>query len=442
MARTRRRTGAAVLGVVIVAGVAGGAVLLPPASAPTDDHPTVPTTPSEEVRPTTGPMDGEIAYYMRRVADRGPERFALERSFAAEMLAFRAFGEVDHLTRARQWLEELEDHHPSGLGTLSARSSYALATHDFVPALEAALSYRERSGADAAKWRLFDALWAVGDHEGAEALLSTSVDTTAIGTLSRRARVLDAEGEVERARDLFRRVVALADAYAEPAPVRAWALAELGHFELHSGSPEVAVRRYHESLSVLPGNPAALEGLSSVAEGVERDPERAAELLRIAVHNGAHPDAALRLADLEEAIGRPDEASALRSDFLTQAAADPDFRRANLRPLANILAEDSARLGEAERAARDDLAQRQDADAYLTLGWVLHQRGDTAMAWLLAERAVGAGSPPPPRAYRAGVLAAAAGAPEAEGLLRDALEGRIELSAGEEAHARALLMQL
>lgn len=436
---TFRGVTAVLPGLLVVVVAAGGATLLPSAAADPEGGMTLETTSLEETRPVVGPIDEETDFWARRLAERGPERFSLERSFAAEMLAFRAYGEQARLDEARERLEALEEHHARGPATLSARSGWALARHDFEAALESALAYRELSSSDAAKWRLFDALWAVGDQEQAMRQLGSSVDTTAIGTLSRRARVLDAQGEVERARDLFRRVVTLTEAYAEPAPVRAWALAELGHFELHSGTPPNAVRRYRESLVVLPGNPAALEGLAAVAEGVDRDLDRAAELLRLAVRNGAHLDAALRLADLEEATGHLEEAEALRADFLDRVTRDDDVRWANLRPLAALLSEDPARLADAERAARDDLGQRQDPGAFMTLAWVLHRQGDPSMAWLLAERALAGGAPPPPLAYQAGVIGTAVGAPEAAGLLSEALDGRVELSVAEEEHAKALL---
>jgi tetratricopeptide (TPR) repeat protein len=434
----------------VTALVAGGAATLPLlGSAELEPRASVDRAVLERAMSSAVParrtMTDEIEHFQARAAARPDEAFSKERLVRAHLLAFRAYGQVEHLDRAAAVANAMTA--PSGSGSerespsaLRSLSSLRLAEHDFQGALESARSIAELSGRDAARFRLFDALWAVGSKQEAAALLDEPLDTLSTDYLARRARVIDGAGFTELARDLFRRVEENARAFAEPAPVRAWALVELGHFELHSGDPALAVRRYLEALEVLPGSPAALEGLASVAYRVDRDLETARALYSRALENGAHLEVMPTLADIEEALGRGDEALRLRRSFVRRATADPRAEAMHRRPLVFLLAEEPETRAEAIRQARLDLGARRDQGAFDALAWALFRDGEVEMAWLLAERALAAGGPPPPVLFRAGLIAEAAGEPErARDLLQEALVGNVELAPHEIASAREVL---
>ena len=379
--------------------------------------------------PAQPTMSDEIDHFEKRVAARPEEGFSRRRLFSARLLAFRAYGDMRHLTEAGRALEAVGEGAFSDAARLALRSGLHLTRHEFQSALATARAGARLSPGDDASYRLFDALWATGGWEEASDVLDRPLDTLSTAYLSRIARVLDGDGYVEQARDRFRRVVENVQAYAEPAPVRAWALVELGNFELHSGSPEAAVRRYREALEILPASPAGIEGLASVAYGTDRDLETARALYRRAVENGAHLDLLPVVADIEDELGNADQASAIRRDFVARATADSMTERLYRRPLAFVLAEDPATVAEAHRLAEEDLDERQDLGAWDASAWVHYRAGDIEQAWDLARRAVSVGAPAPPVAQRAGIIAAAAGERGmARTLLRRALDGQVELS--------------
>lgn len=440
--------------ITMLALAAGGAITLPLLGA-ADPEPTPVIDPSVLARalaasvPDRPTMSDEIEYFTARAAARPEESFSKERLFSAHMLTFRAYGNVDHLDRARALSDELLGDARPGTGLfyegragqatpagLRSAASLHLAEHDFQGALSAARRLAAVSSDESASYRLFDALWAVGDKEAAGEILDGTLDTLSTAYLSRKARMVDGAGFTEPARDLFRRVVDNVKAYAEPAPVRAWALVELGHFELHSGAPAAAVRRYMEALDVLPGSPAALEGLASVALGVDRDLEAARDLYAKALEHGAHLDLMPTLADVEEALGHTEEASRLRRAFVQAAQRGSGRQAMYRRPLVFVLAASESTRKEAIRQARLDLVERQDQGAFDALAWALYRSGDVEMAWTLEERALTAGGAPPPLLFRAGLIADAAGErSRARELLEEALEGRVELSPHEVATA-------
>lgn len=398
-------------------------------------------------------MSDEIAHFEARLAALGDERFAHARLSAAHLLRFRAYGAEADLEATEAHLAAAGGGGPTarGGGAAASASSAALAgrqaalhlaRHEFTEALEAATAAHDLAGGrdPAHALRLFDALWATGRFEHAEAMLGPPLDQESIGVLSRRARVLDRGGEVEHARDRFREVLRKVRAYAEPAPVEAWALVELGRFEHHAGDPARAVQLYLEALEVLPGSPAALEALADVAFGVDRDFDAAAALLRHALAQGAHLDAMPTLADVEKARGDADAAERVRAEFVRIATRDAGSERLNRRPLAFALAEDEATRTRALDYARLDLADRRDSGAWDALAWVRFRSGDVTGAWRAARLAVVGGAPEPALAWRAGVIARAAGYDErADELLRIALDGETELTPRQAQEAQRML---
>jgi tetratricopeptide (TPR) repeat protein len=388
-------------------------------------------------RPT---MTDEIEHFEQRAAERPRETFAALRLFNAHMLAFRAYGDTMQLAAAERTLGAFASGRAADASTRAARSALHLARHEFGAALAESRVPAGVALTDEDAYRLFDALWAVGSEEEARGLLERPLDTLSTAYLSRAARAHDAEGRVEVAREAFRLIVERVDAYAEPAPVRAWARVELGHFQLHSGDPAAAVRSYRSALDVLPGSPAALEGLASVALGVDRDLHRARLLYEKALENGAHLDLMPVLAGVVEELGDSTGARALRHAFVARATASPELERMYARPLAFVLADDPETRADALRFARQDSAERRDRGAWDALAWVRHRGGDHEMAARFARRATASGTAPPPIAYRAGVIAFETGdRGAARRLLRKALDGAVELSPAEERNARARL---
>lgn len=392
-------------------------------------------------RPARLTMSDEIAHYEARLARRGEEPFARGRLYAATLLRFRAYGDPADIERAESHLAAWTGGGPDVARYAAATTSLRLAQHRFTDALAVAQAgARSGNGDVAIDHALFDAAWAAGRTAAAEALLARPRDAASIGYMSRRARVLDRQGQVAEARDLLRTVVATVQAYAEPAAVEAWALVELGHFEHHAGDPHEAVRRYREALDVLPGDAAAIEGLAGIARGVDRNADVAAVLYRLALERGGHLDIMPVLADVEEERGRAETARALRAEFVRQATADAQSRRWYRRPLAFVLAESEQSLCDALDLAREDFMQRQDAGAWDAIAWVRYLMGDVAGASAAATAATAEGVPEPPVALRAGIIARAAGDTErSDALLRAALDGRSELSGADLLEATRLM---
>jgi tetratricopeptide (TPR) repeat protein len=304
-------------------------------------------------RPT---LSDDIDHFEARLAARGEESLSRTHLIGAYLSRFKAYGRRADLEAAAGHIQALERAGAFSQETAAAKSALHLTRHEFASALADA-----RAAAKGAPWsdpvtayRLFDALWATGESEGARDVLERPLDTTNVAFLSRHARVLDRMGGVTLARDAFRDIVERVEAYAEPAAVRGWALVEAGNYELHSGNPAAAVARYRAALEVLPGSPAALEGLANVSYGVDRNPSVASELYRKALANGAHLDLMPLLAAIERERGETSVAVRIEQAFKREVLADELNERWFRRPLALMLAGDAGTACEAVALASAD----------------------------------------------------------------------------------------
>ena len=310
-----------------------------------------------------------------------------------------------------------------------------LLEHAFAGAVEDAIEANRLLGDfdSSLRLRLFDARWASGDYSKARDLLDLPHDRKGFDYLVRQARILDRLGDTEAARDNLARALDQVTAYAEPASVAAWVLTELGHFEAHARRPKLAAVRYLESLEMLPGNPAAFEGLGRLAAGVDHNHAGAAVLFARSLREGAHLDLHLEFASAQEALGEHHKASLARARFIERATATPRRLSQYLRPLALVLADHYPdRLPEALGYAERDLAQRPTLESWDTLAWVRYRSGDIEGALAASRHATSWGVPEPIVFYHSGVIADEAGARErADRFLEAALTASTELTMGQ-----------
>lgn len=381
--------------------------------------------------PDTGLEHDEIAFFEERLERNPSDALALRRLAGAHLRRFRATGDQADLDAVHHLVGLMQARDADDPALHATRASWGLASHRFQLAVNAARAARECGdpGDEDGVLRLFDALWASGAYAEAEELLSsTRFERESMGLLSREARLVDGFGDTEGGRDRMARVVELADAYAEPPVIRAWARVEHGHFTLHAGDPEAAVDLYLQALGILPGYPAALEALGWVAWGVDESPQVAEALFERALENGGHLDIMPVLAEIAEARGAHGEAERLRATFVDTATSSAEAEQLYLRPLAQELVGDPATRERALALAERDLAHRSDRGAWATRALVLSRMGRHDEAAADARRAIAWGAPTPDVLHLAGTVLHEAGEHrEGEKLLREALEGRIEL---------------
>ncbi|MCA9738959.1 MAG: hypothetical protein R3E98_00450 [Gemmatimonadota bacterium] len=383
-------------------------------------------------------LSDEIDFFQGRLADRGEDRLARTRLFAAYRLRFQAYQQDGDLRAAEEALADLP-----AAALPGARAALDLDRHRFRSAeasAERALAAAHGDAREDARRRLFDVYLAVGRYDDAVAQLERTQDRDGFGYVVRAARLQDRRGDVAGARALQARAVELARTHAEPPAVQAWSLVSLAHLEHHSGHPARAIPLLEEALRLLPGYPAAFEALGWIAYGVDRDLPTARVLFDRAVEGGGHLSLLLTLADIAALEGDDAEAGRIRGRFLTAARADTATTRLYRPALALQLAEHDATVGEALRLAEADLRQRRSAEAVSTYAWVLHRAGRPAAARTLFAEALEWGMPAPAVHLLAGRAAWERGErSRARHLLEYALSAETEIGPADAERIRTLL---
>ncbi len=360
-------------------------------------------------------MSDDLEFFRMRLQERGPDDvLALQRLASASLLRFQTYGREADLARAEKHLVTLTDRYPTSSSLWATVASARLSRHDFPGAVQAAERSVRVGGPDdeGGRLRLFDAYLATGQYEEAHDLLSLPLDRDSFAYRTRAVRLKDRLGDVVGARNDMEAALAVARSYAQPPAIVAWCLVELGRLEHHSGRPYRAVSNYREALELLPGSPAAIEGLAQVALGSDRDLRAAEALFLKALENGAHLDVYVRLIEMAEGAGWGDRVVRYRQRFLAAVREDSATEKLHLRSLALVLGKQDETLAEALRYAKRDLAIRHTSESFAVLGWVLSRLGRERGAWMWIEAAQTGVQPEPEVDYLSGLVAFDTGRPE------------------------------
>lgn len=293
----------------------------------------------------------------------------------------------------RRSLELLPRNNPSARGGL-ART--LMARHLFVAGrAEAEAALAESPWEHWLLGLIGDAAMETGDYDTArrdyDALLQAEDGPAA---RARQAQYAELCGRREVARELFAGAEALCKAdQLEP---RAWVFCQLGDLELRSGKRDRARLHYEAALRLAPDYPVAQQRLAECFEWSDRY-DAAEPLLRSSIRHTRTPELLLRLATVEERLGRLAAADSLRDEALYHMEHHylaGDY--GHLRTLARFLMDHPARPADLARGlelARIDQAARGGVYAEWTLARALRLNRQPAEALVHINRAVRLGTP-------------------------------------------------
>jgi len=390
-------------------------------------------------------MTKSIEFFENRLGERNGEDILAQNQLLGNYLArFKAYGRQKDLAAAKKHLNSLLKRYPKKASLYSTLANVQMAEHQFENAVKSAKTAIEvAEGDDFIKLhlRLFDALLTYGDYDEAQDILRTmSFKRRSFGFLVREARLEDKLGNLARAKSDTEKALYHAQAYAQSPVVIGWCMVTLGHYEHHSGNGQKAVQYHLEALELLPGYPAALEGIAAISHTIDHNLPAAKQLYQKALENGGELDIYANLIAIERQLGNHENAEDYLNHFIKKATQDPQVERLFYRPLALLFAEKDETLSRALQYAKLDLKNRPSSESYDTLAWVLYKSGDIENAYEAAIKAVAWGSPEPVVLYHSGIITWDYGEKEqAQVLLEAALQNAQELKADVVAEIRAKL---
>jgi tetratricopeptide (TPR) repeat protein len=378
-----------------------------------------------------------IAALERRVADEPGNGVAAARLADALLRQARATGNGGLAIQAEGALR----------AAIAARPSYeaqrmlgaVLASqHSFRDAIAAAEQARAIEPADA--WNegvIGDAHLELGDYDAAftafEAMMRKRPSAAAYGRAS-YAREL--QGDLDGALRLMQ--MALDATSAHDPESQAWHHAQLGDLHYQRGQLADAEREYRHAAFTFAEHPLAVAGLARV-DAARGDLSAALAGYQRLQASAAMPEYAARIAEIEQALGRPIDAA---RHF---ALAEQGWRSDMPEPahLARLVARDATRAAEALRIAEEAAARRQDIFTMDAVAWAAFRAGRIGRAVEASRLALRTGTRDRALLYHAAAIAAAVGdRARARTLVTQALEGHPTFDVVLAPEARALLASL
>jgi tetratricopeptide (TPR) repeat protein len=191
---------------------------------------------------------------------------------------------------------------------------------------------------------------------------------------------------------------------------RAWIMTQIAHLSLLTCRTEAADRILGEALKLFPEYHYALAQQRELRWQQGRVDEAVAAARRH-VAAAPHPENRFELGVALHRTGRLDEATSIWQQFEADARAEMDnWDNANIE-LITYYADYAGRPHDALMVARKQSARQKDVRTLEALAWALHRNGQSREAAIEMKKALDVGIRQPVTFYRAGVIAAAAGAP-------------------------------
>ncbi|MEO5823697.1 MAG: hypothetical protein ABIT71_24595 [Vicinamibacteraceae bacterium] len=310
--------------------------------------------------------------------------------------------------------------------------------HRFRDAIVAAERARAIEPADA--WNegvIGDAHLELGEYDQAfaafDAMMRKRPSAAAYGRAS-YAREL--QGDFDGALRLMQ--MALDATSAHDPESQAWHYAQLGDLQYQLGHLADAEREYRHSAFTFANHPLAVAGLARV-DAARGDLAAALAGYTSLQATAATPEYAARMAELEQALGRPKDAA---RHF---ALAEQGWRTDMPEPahLARLLARTRDRAAEALTVAEQAAASRQDIFTMDAVAWAALRAGNIGRAVEASRLALRTGTRDRSILYHAAAIAAASGdRARARSLATRALDGHPTFDVVLAPEAQALLASL
>jgi len=367
------------------------------------------------------PTDGVIKFFQWRVSLDSTSYFDYDRLGAAYMQKARETGDITYYQLAEQALDKslaIESTHPKAVYASAHLADVYFAEHRFEDSLawsRKALAFKTGDVSEFAT--IGDCLMNLGDYSGARAAYSKlvpSLSKSYMGsalTYLRESRVasLDfAEGRPRESIVRMKQASAAARSAGMPAENIAWTEYMLGSEYFGIGQIANAENSYLASLKAYPGYHRALAGLAALRAAQGRYDE-AIRLYQHAISVIPMPIYAAELGGVYERIGRIGDANKeyqlveyiARLGALSQSVFN--------RELALFYADHDAKLKEAVRLARNELAVRKDVYTWDALAFALYKNGRYKEAAAADTHALRLHTQDPLLFFHAGLIAHARG---------------------------------
>ena len=356
-----------------------------------EEHPGFAPGDDERIAAVTSPTDAirlsKLAESQLRLARKSAEHA----DYVAAEVSFR------------RWIAIEESSESARVGLAYA----LLGQHRFREALEPARSAsRARPGSIEVLALLGDLHLALGNDVEAESFFERLAgEQLDLGSLARLSLIHQYRGRYAEARATMREALEAGTLLGAPAHEIAWCRLMLGELDLSRGRLEEADREFEAALRLDPESHAASWRRAQVARR-RGDAETARRMLRDLIRHAPRPSFLRELGQVYQDLGRGTDAQRWLSEAEDRMLAE--LRQGGIghaRELVELWLSGGRNLERAVELALRDLKEvRQDAAAFETAAWALHQVGRNAEAVPLMDEALRRSKSESRTLWRAGML--------------------------------------
>jgi len=338
-------------------------------------------------------VDARIRFWKSRLPRDPEDSTAAEQLASAYLHKAKTTGDFGYYIEAERLLTPIYEFDPDNYLALTLLASAKAAQHKFLEALilsEKAVTLKTEGATAYAL--LFDTKLEIGDLTGAEqALADLERRQPGFPTLTRRANLMVAKGDLPKAFSSLESALALAEVEQLSSDDLAWGHVRIGALFFDSGRYTEADKHYQAALRFSPESYLVFEHIAELlcAKGQFTD---ALALYDKVIAKSASPEFFEAIAQVYRKMGR--NAEALKSLDQAENAGLKHLKAGDIgyyRFLANFYADRKLNPELALKYARADLEVRHDAHTYETYAWALYRNGEFRSAAQAMETALASG---------------------------------------------------
>lgn len=308
-----------------------------------------------------------------------------------------------------------------------ARAQTAISRHGFTEAndfIEKAATLKP----DPYKLNLlrFDIALELGRYQEAESAIQSIAPRTSFDYLIRKAKWLDANGNLDSAISCMQYATKKAKATGNKSLI-IWSATNLSEMLGHAGKVQDSYNGYLEVLKMDSANFYALKGIAWIAFSHDRNTKAAKRIYQWLYQQHPSPDYLLALAEIEDYEGNEQAVARYQQKFI-EAVTAAEYGPMYNQYLIELYAGKPDKRAKALELAKQEVDMRKTPETINSQAWALFKMGETALATSLVNSKLNLFNHEPGAQWRtAQILATIGQTHAARTILLDLLDASFEL---------------
>ena len=320
-------------------------------------------------------LSKEVVFWNGRIKKDSSQIVDLRKSAGVYTSLFQNNADISSLKKAELNLLKSTEKAAIGKDTyLRALAQNYITQHRFKEAKKA-IDKAAAIGGDvsATNFIKFDVAMELGNYEQAEQLLKKETDFSEYNYLIRLAKWEDYKGNLDITIQHMETAMSIAER-TNIDGLKIWVYTNIADYYGHAGRIKDSYEHYIKALDIDASNAYAKKGLAWISYAYEHNPEEALRIIDAIEKTSKSPDYKLLKAEIQESMGRTQEAALLIEEFL-RLTANPDYGDMYGAYLVEIYAASPSDASKAIELAKKEVTNRPTPLSYDLLAHAYYGAG-------------------------------------------------------------------